>query len=104
MTKFESKPASARLVDPPCRPHLAIRIFRPPLPARVQAPFGRPQRIDARGIRGKITSYAGPWRSSGDWWTLSQWGRDEWDIGLENGELYRIYRTGEEWFVDGNYD
>ncbi len=25
---------------------------------------------------------AGPWRTSGDWWTTTVWNRDEWDIAL----------------------
>lgn len=85
--------------------HVALRRFRPPLPARVDAIEGRPQRISARGIAGKIINYAGPWRTCGEWWKQDSWDRDEWDIGLANGALYRIFcdRHG-NWFVDANYD
>ena len=86
-------------------PRLAVRLFRPPLRADVSAPNGRPVRIRARGVAGNVRACAGPWRTSGDWWTQSAWQRDQWDIELENGALYRIYHERENgWFIDGNYD
>ena len=85
---------------------LALRVFRPPLRAEVEAHAGRPAQIAARGVRGTVVSLAGPWRSSGDWWTAGSWSRDEWDIALSDGSLYRIYRDRKEgvWFVEGLYD
>jgi protein ImuB len=85
---------------------LALRIYRPPLPANVQAPEGRPAQISARGVQGKVLTLAGPWRISGDWWTPTPWARDEWDIALSDGALYRIYfeRPIGRWFVEGAYD
>ncbi len=80
---------------------LAFRAFRPPLAAKVQAGF-----VSAPGIRGKIMQQAGPWRTSGDWWTPGAWGRDEWDVELSDGTLYRLYcdaNTG-RWFIEGSYD
>ncbi|MBZ5594907.1 MAG: hypothetical protein LAP39_21900 [Acidobacteriia bacterium] len=80
---------------------LAFRTFRPSLAARVQAGF-----ISAPGIHGKISRQAGPWRTSGDWWSTGAWARDEWDIELAGGALYRIYceaQTG-RWFIEGSYD
>ena len=62
--------------------------------------------ISAQGIRGRIVQQAGPWRTSGDWWAVDAWARDEWDIELADGVLYRIYsdaRTG-RWFIEGSYD
>ena len=87
-------------------PQLAIRIFRPPLPATVQAPEGRPSHLTARGVQGRILTRAGPWRISGDWWTATPWARDEWDVALTGGALYRIYfeRPAGRWFVEGSYD
>ena len=81
--------------------HLAFRVFRPPLAAQVQSGF-----LSAPGVRGRIARQAGPWRTSGDWWTPGAWARDEWDIELEGGALYRVYcdaQTG-RWFIEGSYD
>ena len=86
-------------------PHLAIRLYRPPLKAQVIARNGHPARVAARGISGNVTVYAGPWRTSGDWWTPDPWARDEWDLELEDGALYRVYREGRgDWYIEGNYD
>ena len=85
----------------------AFRFFRPPLPATIELNNNRPVRITASGIHGKVLNAAGPWRSSGDWWTSTVWARDEWDIALTNGALYRIYHESNHesnWFVEGSYD
>ena len=88
---------------------LAFRAFRPPVPARVVA-SGAPRQIWARArsrvIEGRVLTAAGPWRTSGDWWTATPWARDDWDLSLSDGALYRLYReyfTG-TWFLDGEYD
>lgn len=47
---------------------------------------------------------AGPWRASGEWWTASPWDREEWDVELSDGGLYRVFRTSREWFLEGVYD
>ena len=95
---------------------LGFRVFRPPLRAQVEAPSGWPTRIRVqqrgRTIRGKVLRLAGPWRTSGDWWSEDIWVRDEWDISVggpstqEKGTLYRIYQDlrSELWFVEGVYD
>jgi len=85
---------------------LAFRVFRPPLPAQVQARQGRPERITARGVKGNVVSLAGPWRTSGNWWKSDGWDRDEWDVALSDGALYRICcdRATRAWFIEGLYD
>jgi protein ImuB len=85
---------------------LALRIFRPALSARVRIVRTRPQEVIASGVEGKVIEAAGPWRTSGDWWTESPWARDEWDVELSDGALYRIYcesRT-KDWYVEAVYD
>jgi protein ImuB len=87
-------------------PRLAFRAMRPRRPARVDMMMSRPAHVSAEGIRGKVASFAGPWRTSGDWWTPDPWARDEWDVALSGGALYRIscdHATG-RWFVEGSYD
>jgi protein ImuB len=84
---------------------LPFRYFRPPLEARVTA-----ERLWTRMFQGKILQIAGPWRSSGDWWRPDNWNRDEYDLALSDGALYRIYldraldRASKKWFVEGVYD
>ena len=96
----QAKPALA------AAPHsrLMLRLYRPPRTARVALASGQPHFITAEGIRGKVLEFAGPWRSSGDWWTKDPWSRDDWDISLSDGALYRLYCDPQGWFVDGNYD
>lgn len=109
MTRFEAKQADAP-GEPVCaEPRLAIRIYRPPLPAKVVSPQGRPERITAAGVNGTVSAYAGPWRTSGDWNTPEPWAYDEWDIALQAGGVYRLRHdvtnaSRTQWFVDGNYD
>jgi len=105
---------------------IALRIFRPARQLRVQLAEGRPCKVasqeneDRETLHGKVLWSAGPWRSSGDWWTEQSstdpvkesaqvWDREEWDIALAHQDsvaLYRIYRdigTG-NWFADASYD
>src|SRR5271165_4504333 len=121
--------SSLTLSDMPHIPLVALRIFRPARQIRVQLAEGRPFRLassarngDQDELQGKILWSAGPWRSSGNWWTeqfasskstdedVQAWNREEWDIALADGDgnvaLYRIYRdagTG-HWFADACYD
>jgi len=83
---------------------LAIRYFRPPLLARVIHQEGQLRKILSERISGNIVQAAGPWRTSGDWWTDTAWHRDEWDVVLEDRAVYRIYYTSKQWFLDGSYD
>jgi hypothetical protein len=52
-----------------------------------------------------VQAAAGPWRSSGHWWT-DPWDRDEWDVTLSDGATYRIFRErhADAWFIDGIVD
>jgi protein ImuB len=86
-------------------PRLALRAFRPPLPARVRVQAGAPVHVSASGVSGPVTDCAGPWRASGDWWDVA-WSREEWDVALGDRGLYRIFRDRlrEQWFVDGEFD
>ncbi len=85
-------------------PFLALRVFRPRRAARVAIASGQPSFVMAEGVRGKVVDLAGPWRASGDWWNADAWQRDEWDIALSDGALYRIYCDPAGWFVEGSYD
>ena len=87
-----------------------LRRFRPPIAVRVRVERGRPVHlaIDRRGMPGGVVvQAAGPWRSSGDWWTgRTPWDHDEWDVELSDGVICRLYceRESGTWFVDGVMD
>jgi protein ImuB len=106
---------------------LALRSFRPPWQLRVRLSEGRPvhlttvaKQISRGELQGNILWSAGPWRSSGDWWTedsngeekgFQQFDREEWDVALATGNgtgvtLYRIYfdLASGHWFADASYD
>lgn len=83
---------------------LPLRALRPPRPARVQMASGQPVHVQAERVRGHVVASAGPWRTSGDWWTIDPWARDEWDVALSDSALYRIFCEQGRWFVEGSYD
>lgn len=85
---------------------LALRLYRPALPARVRLVEGRPVELRAPGVEGVVVAAAGPWRTTGEWWAETAWARDEWDVAVVGAGLYRVYRQhlGDVWFVDGVYD
>ncbi len=90
-----------------------LRRFRIPVVARVALEGERVARVttDRIGIRGgAVEQCAGPWRSSGGWWSGRDpgacWDRDEYDVTLADGAAYRICRDRHEdrWFVEGILD
>ena len=83
---------------------LALRYFRPPLAAQVGLESGRPSRLEASGITGRIVQAAGPWHHSGGWWPEVIWSRADWDVALTNGALYRLSCSKAEWVIDASYD
>jgi hypothetical protein len=90
---------------------IALRVYRPPVPASVVLKNGIPDQLSFRGIRGRVVTAGGPWRTSGCWWRPDAWQYDEWDIemrvaGSGLAGFYRIYfdRALEKWFVRGEYD
>jgi protein ImuB len=100
-----------------------LRRFRHLLPVRVERARGRPVHVivpsggvpigQLRG--GRILQAAGPWRTSGAWWTNvsatrepdgSPWDCDEWDVVVASGAALRLsrHRATGQWYVDGVLD
>ena len=103
------------------QPTVAMRIYRPPLPASVEFRGGKPTFLGCEGACRQILAFAGPWRRKGDWWSESVWARDEWDFEVrtlpgkvqaehnqaeDETALYRVYKDlrVKRWFVEGIYD
>jgi len=109
----DARPASGSVRDSDSRTdpgRLSVRRLPLPVAARVTLEHGRPARVQpsARGlVGGPVTQCAGPWRSSGAWWTLDRraWDRDEWDVELP-GAVYRLAhdRASGSWSIDAVVD
>ena len=117
MRTFQPQPVPKG--QPESRPLVPVlRRFRIPITARVSVECGRPVRVttgESRWGRGQIVASTGPWRSSGHWWEATDhvnrseihaWDRDEWDVALHEGGVYRIFRDrgSDRWFVEGMVD
>jgi protein ImuB len=92
-------------------PRLALRRFRPAIPARVEVSAEQvPVWIGFSRRKARVTCASGPWRGGGQWWDAAgEWLREEWDINLMldgHTALYRIFRdlATRDWFVEGMYD
>jgi hypothetical protein len=104
-------PSSLRQFGAGAGPGTCLRRFRLPVAARVTVDQGAPAHVapSAYGLAfGDVVACAGPWRSSGHWWTHdgSKWDRDEWDVELPGGHCYRLSRdrvTG-RWEIEGELD
>ncbi|HTZ53829.1 MAG TPA: hypothetical protein VMB20_02110 [Candidatus Acidoferrum sp.] len=67
--------------------------------------------IDVRLRRGEpiavgeraVEHVTGPWRIE-EGWFASPVARDEYDVQLDTGEICRIYRQGDRWYLRGSYD
>jgi protein ImuB len=90
-----------------------LRRCRRPVAARVALDGAQPVRIttDRRGFAGgTVLTASGPWRTSGEWWVeepgAASWNRDEWDVSLSDGAVYRVFRDRDtdRWFVDAIVD
>jgi protein ImuB len=87
----------------------ALRRCRQPVPARVAVDADRPVRVatDRQGFPGgRVIASAGPWRTSGEWWAPHPWDRDEWDVAVSDGAVYRVFRDRDtnRWFIDAIAD
>lgn len=112
---------------------LAVRCLRPPIALSVHTSNGRPAALRSydptgshdtapgggkprkrapparskRRLSGEIKVASGPWAVEQDWWSEHDpVDRDYWDVELDNGAIYRIFRdrNSHRWFADGIYD
>lgn len=84
---------------------ILLRRFRPPVPVRVElSPQGYPSFVFNNELQSPITAIRGPWTSSGDWWKPEGWSKEEWDVELAIGGLYRLTLSDEGYFIEGEYD
>lgn len=110
MCAFRPYTKASKNSDRRHRQRTALRIFRPPLAAKVQMQNEMPARVFFRGQTHHVTAAAGPWRNNGGWWTNQAWTRDEWDLELRAEQsspmLVRMYRdlSSAKWYLEGTFD
>jgi len=83
---------------------VALRRFRPAISASVLQDEDTPAHVRSAAISGKIIAQRGPYFLSGNWWDEKSWGRAEWDVQLQNGQLVRCHESEGTWKIDGVYD
>ncbi len=112
-TDFTVEPFSSEAVEDmalssAAGPIAALRMFRPPLPARVSLDGQRcPITIQFKGGKGKVIAAGGPDLLSGAWWESEKhWKRSCWVVAVRFTSgmgLFTLYEDVESrsWFVSG---
>lgn len=107
---FENAPVPDSSQSPSFSHVTPIRRFRPPITAEVECDTSsslhaaRPISIRCALAQGKLKVLIGPWRASGQWWDPTGWEREEWDAATQDGQVIRLVRQPDGWFVEGVVD
>jgi protein ImuB len=86
---------------------LAVRALRPPAPVSVRISRGRPDSLRSAVANGHILKLAGPWRTTGRWWSKQErFAFDYFDVEISDGTLARLRldRIAGCWHIDAVYD
>ena len=88
-----------------------FKVFRPPAQAKIRIQLGKFDHLkcvaSTHQLTGRVVFQSGPWAASGHWWSSTeQWAREEWDLGLADGTLCRVFQNlvDNQWYVEGVYD
>jgi protein ImuB len=106
LARFQPATSTTGAAEAVPTPALALRRLRPPRDIDVEWGGEAPASLRWNGAHYRVITCAGPWRSSGDWWDVDGWARDEWDVALGDGTVCRIahdLRSG-RWSLDAVYD
>jgi protein ImuB len=91
----------------PTRGSLAVRALRPPIPAQVHASLGGPEWIRSALANGEVIRCAGPWRTTGGWWSPEErFAFDHFDVQTSDGLVVRLRLDliTSCWQIDAVYD
>lgn len=102
-------PAFAKQHESCSGPKAVLRVCRPPMAIRVDTTDGAPHAVWMEGQRFFAKRSAGPWRKSGEWWSLDKWCREEWDLALADRKTEMLCRIAHDpasgtWYLQGIYD
>jgi protein ImuB len=102
-------PPAPRQQTPQFSAKTVLRVCRPLLAIHVTIRAQKPLIVAANGTSYTVLSHAGPWRSSGEWWSETCWCREEWDVELSDDKTRMISRIAYDpasncWYMQGIYD
>jgi protein ImuB len=92
----------------PARSQLAVRALRPPVRAEVRLCVDRhPTSLRSAVANGRILHAAGPWRTTGRWWSEDErFALDHYDVQVSDGTILRLCFdwVSRDWQIDAIYD
>jgi protein ImuB len=94
-------------VEPPFADHsigLPLRRYRPAVAVEVRLVRQCPVFLRSAAFSEPVVEALGPYRASGNWWETAGWAREEWDVELTNGGLYRLAGAEGGWWIEGSYN
>jgi protein ImuB len=102
-------PAAGPNASPPPRSSvpLATRALRPPVPAEVRLTGRGPGWVRSAVANGSVVHLAGPWRTTGGWWSPEQrYAYDYFDVQTSDGTISRLRfdHVKRDWQIDAVYD
>lgn len=109
LAPFVQAPAPMQWTPSPA-PHpgaLVLRALRPAAKAEVHLRDEQPRWLRSRPASGRVVEVAGPWRTTGRWWSPeTRYAFDHFDVRTESDALVRLRRDliRGDWAVDGTYD
>jgi protein ImuB len=89
------------------RSQLAVRALRPPVRAEVRLCRGQPTSVRSAVASGRILHAAGPWRTTGRWWSEDErFALDHYDVQVSDGTILRLCFdwVRRDWQIDAIYD
>ena len=109
--RFEITPPGASLScavrEPRKTPRLATRALRPAVAAQVTLRGSHPVQVRSAVANGEVVHAAGPWRTTGGWWSPeTRWAYDHFDVLTSDGTLSRLRfdHLHRAWHIDAVYD
>ena len=102
--RFSQLAAAQAAGDSGQRAHMQLRTFVDPQKIDVIVKRGAPRFVGTPAQA--VVDWAGPWRVVEEWWSPTALARDDYDVMLDDGSLYRIARRvpDECWLLLGIYD
>lgn len=84
-------------------PVIAFTFYEPPISAEVLVRNKQLVYLRTQYFAGRVSACSGVWRLNSRWWEKA-WDTQEWHVEIENGGVYRLRKTGNEWIVIGEFD